>query len=411
MSLILITFLASGKRFGALGIAFFAVVLASLPATPAAASGLEVKDIRIGVHEGSTRFVVDLSDEVEPRVFGLPDPFRVVIDLPEVNFSLSEERIGDGAGLIDKLRYGLFRPGTSRFVLDLKSPAKVTKQFLLRPDGGKPWRLVLDIAPTMRDDFVASMRPSAGDAPRVASRPPPLLSRPPNAKPVVVIDAGHGGVDPGAIGVSGVYEKTLVLSYSREIAKRLRATGKYKVVMTRDRDVFLPLRERVRIARAAGADLFLSVHANTHPKRNTKGFSVYTLSNKASDKEAAALAALENKSDVIGGVDLGDYSDDVQNILIDFAQAKTNELSVRFARDMLVGEIGQRARLLGRPWRSAGFAVLKAPDVPSVLLELGYISNPQEERLLMTTAHRQKMADAIVRAVADYFKQTQAAQL
>jgi len=411
MSLILITLLASRKRFCALGIAFFAVVLASLPATPAAASGLEVKDIRIGVYEGSTRFVVDLSDEVEPRVFGLPDPFRVVIDLPEVNFSLSEERIGDGAGLIDKLRYGLFRPGTSRFVLDLKSPAKVTKQFLLRPDGGKPWRLVLDIAPTTRDDFVASMRPSAGDAPRVASRPPPLLSRPPNAKPVVVIDAGHGGVDPGAIGVSGVYEKTLVLSYSREIAKRLRATGKCKVVMTRDRDIFLPLRERVRIARAAGADLFLSVHANTHPKRNTKGFSVYTLSNKASDKEAAALAALENKSDVIGGVDLGDYSDDVQNILIDFAQAKTNELSVRFARDMLVGEIGQRARLLGRPWRSAGFAVLKAPDVPSVLLELGYISNPQEDRLLMTTAHRQKMADAIVRAVADYFKQTQAAQL
>lgn len=412
MSLILKTFSGLNRRLCVLGMALLAVVPAILPAAPAVASGLEVKDIRIGVHEGSTRFVVDLSDEVDPRVFGLPDPFRVVIDLPEVNFSLSEERIGDGAGLIDKLRYGLFRPGTSRFVLDLKTPAKVTKQFLLRPDGGKPWRLVLDIAPTTRADFMASMRPSPGDAPRVASRPPPPpLSRPPNAKPVVVVDAGHGGVDPGAIGVSGVYEKTIALNYAKEIAKRLGATGKYKIVMTRDRDIFLPLRERVRIARAAGADLFLSVHANTHPKRGTEGFSVYTLSNKASDKEAAALAALENKSDVIGGVDLGDYSDDVQNILIDFAQAKTNELSVKFARDMLVGEIGLRARLLGRPWRSAGFAVLKAPDVPSVLLELGYISNPQEERLLMTKAHRQKMADAIVRAVAAYFKQTQAAQL
>lgn len=411
MSLILKTFSGLKRRLCVFGIVLMAAVPALQLTAPAAASGLEVKDIRIGVHEGATRFVVDLSDKVEPRVFGLPDPFRVVIDLPEVNFSLSEERIGDGAGLIDKLRYGLFRPGTSRFVLDLKTPAKVTKQFLLRPEGGKPWRLVLDIAPTSRADFVASMRPAAGAAPRVASNPPPPLSRPPNAKPVVVIDAGHGGVDPGAIGVSGVYEKTIALSYSREIAKRLGATGKYKVVMTRDRDIFLPLRERVRIARSAGADLFLSVHANTHPKRTTEGFSVYTLSNKASDKEAEALAALENKSDVIGGVDLGDYSDDVQNILIDFAQAKTNELSVKFARDMLVGEIGQRARLLGRPWRSAGFAVLKAPDVPSVLLELGYISNPQEERLLMTKAHRQKMADAIVRAVAVYFKQTQAAQL
>jgi N-acetylmuramoyl-L-alanine amidase len=379
----------------------------------AQASGLEVRDIRIGIHDGVTRFVVDLSDKVEPRVFGLPDPFRVVIDLPEVNFSLPEERIGDGAGLIEKLRYGLFRPGTSRFVLDLKTPAKISKQFLLRPDGGKPWRLVLDIVPTSRSDFIAAMRPKTETAPRVASQPPPPppLSRSRNEKPVVVVDAGHGGVDPGAIGVSGVYEKKIALDYSHEVARRLRETGLYEVVMTRDRDIFLPLRERVRIARAAGADLFLSIHANTHPKRSTKGFSVYTLSNKASDKEAAALAALENKSDVIGGVDLGDYSDDVQNILIDFAQAKTNELSVRFARENLVGEIGQRARLLGRPWRSAGFAVLKAPDVPSVLLELGYISNPTEERLLVSRAHREKMSAAIVRAVGKYFEEAQNARL
>lgn len=397
------------RRLCAAILAGFVLLGAGLPVQ---ASGLEVRDIRIGIHDGATRFVVDLSDKVEPRVFGLPDPFRVVIDLPEVNFLLPEERIGDGAGLIEKLRYGLFRPGTSRFVLDLKTPAKISKQFLLRPDGGKPWRLVLDIVPTSRDDFIVAMRPSAETAPRVASQPPPPpLSRPPNEKPVVVIDAGHGGVDPGAIGVSGVYEKKIALDYSREVAKRLRDTGLYEVVMTRDRDIFLPLRERVRIARAAGADLFLSIHANTHPKRTTNGFSVYTLSNNASDKEAAALAALENKSDVIGGVDLGDYSDDVQNILIDFAQAKTNELSVKFARGNLVGEIGQRARLLGRPWRSAGFAVLKAPDVPSVLLELGYISNPAEERLLLSPAHREKMSAAIVRAVGNYFAETQNARL
>ena len=411
MSLILKQFLACSSIARRLVLAGVIAILCGLVTTPVQAAGLEVKDIRIGVHDGTTRFVVDLSDKVEPRIFGLPDPFRVVIDLPEVNFVLSEERIGDGAGLIEKLRYGLFRPGTSRFVLDLKTPSKISKQFLLRPDDGKPWRLVLDMVPASREEFLTSMRPRGKTVPQVATKPPPLLNRPQNAKPVVVIDAGHGGVDPGAIGISGAYEKTIALAYSRDVAKRLRATGRYKVVMTRDRDIFLPLRERVRIARAAGADLFLSVHANTHPKRSTNGFSVYTLSTRASDKEAAALAALENKSDVIGGVDLGDYSDDVQNILIDFAQAKTNELSVKFARDMLVGEIGQRARLLGRPWRSAGFAVLKAPDVPSVLLELGYISNPKEEKLLLSKSHREKMSAAIVRAVGNYFKENQNANL
>ena len=295
--------------------------------------------------------------------------------------------------------------------MDLASPSKVTNHFILKPDGGKPWRLVLDIVPTTRADFIASMRPSAADAPRPAPAVPAPTTPRQDARPVVVVDAGHGGVDPGAIGVSGVYEKKIVLDYAREVARMLEASGKYEVVMTRNRDIFLPLRERVRMSREAGADLFLSMHANTHPKRATRGFSVYTLSDRASDKEAAALAALENKSDVIGGVNLGDYSDDVQNILIDFAQAKTNELSVKFARDILVGQVKSSASLLTRPWRSAGFAVLKAPDVPSVLVELGYISNPREERMLVTRKHRRELSAAIVEAVDVYFKTTQSAAL
>lgn len=411
MSLILKRLSRSTLRNQGLVLALALVFGVTAAAVPAEAGDLKVQDIRIGVHPDSTRFVVELNDNVEPRVFGLPDPYRVVIDLPEVDFDLPEERIGDGAGLISKLRYGLFRPGTSRFVLDLKTPSKVTKQFILKPDGGKPWRLVLDLAPTSRADFVASMRPRAGDNPDPVTRVPVPSTPRQNAKPVVVVDAGHGGVDPGAIGVSGVYEKKVALDYAREIVRLLKATEKYEVVMTRNRDIFLPLRERVRISRAAGADLFLSLHANTHPKRSTRGFSVYTLSDRASDKEAAALAALENKSDVIGGVNLGNYSDDVQNILIDFAQAKTNELSVKFARDILVGQVKTSASLLTRPWRSAGFAVLKAPDVPSVLVELGYISNPQEERLLMTGNHRRKLSAAIVKAVDAYFKTTQSAAL
>ncbi len=411
MSLILKR-LSSCKQRGRVLIAGLAIALAMVAAPDITeAQDLKVQDIRIGVHAGSTRFVVELNDRVEPRIFGLPDPFRVVIDLPEVDFDLPEERIGDGAGLISKLRYGLFRPGTSRFVLDLASPSKVTKQFILKPDGDKPWRLVLDIEPTTRADFIASMRPSASNAQKPPTAVPVPSTPRENARPVIVIDAGHGGVDPGAIGVSGVYEKKVVLDYARAIAQRLRQTGKFDVALTRDRDIFLPLRERVHLARTRGADLFLSLHVNTHPKRSTRGLSVYTLSNRASDKEAAALAAHENKSDVIGGVDLGDYSNDVQNILIDFAQAKTNELSVKFARDILVGAIKPDAALLTRPWRSAGFAVLKAPDIPSVLVELGYISNPREEKLLLSSAHRNKLSATIVEAIEIYFKTIRSAAL
>lgn len=387
---------------------------AVLIATPVAAESLNVHDIRIGVHADSTRIVVDLSNSAEPRIFGLPDPYRVVLDLPEVNFNLSQDQMNAGGGIIDRLRYGLFRPGTSRIVLDLRGPAKVGRQFLLRPSEGKPWRLVVDLVRTDHADFVVAMRPAAGIAPPVASATPPLRNdsrRPPDRKPVVVIDPGHGGVDPGAIGYGGVYEKHVVMDYARDLKKELERTGRYSVVLTRDRDIFLPLRERVRLARQAEADLFMSLHVNTHPKRSTRGFSVYTLSETASDEEAAALAALENKADVIGGMNLGDYSDDVQNILIDFAQTKTNELSVRFARDMMVPEVSEKARLLTRPWRSAGFAVLKAPDVPSVLVELGYISHREEARQLQRPDHRARLVAAIVRSVDLFFDTSQRAGL
>lgn len=380
---------------------------------PASGEALEARDIRIGVHDGATRFVIDLSNSAEPRIFGLPEPYRVVIDLPETGFDGIDAEAG-GGGLIDKYRFGLFRPGTSRIVLDLNRPAKVARQFLLRPASGKPWRLVIDLAATDHGDFVTAMRPSVGTQPPAVAESPPLRTdTAPVAgrKPIIAIDPGHGGVDPGAIGQGGVYEKNIVLAYARDLRQALLATGRYDVVLTRDRDIFLPLRERVRISRQAGADLFLSLHVNSHPKSTTRGFSVYTLSERASDKEAAALAAHENKADIIGGMDLGEYSDEVQNILIDFAQTKTNEMSVRFARDMMVPAVSDSAPLLTRPWRSAGFAVLKAPDVPSVLVELGYISHRQEARDLTSGAHRARIVDSIVRSIDRYFDTTQRAGL
>lgn len=393
-------------RYLALMAAIFAGVLASpFLFTSAAIAAPQVQDLRIGIRDGATRFVIDLSEKVEARIFGLPDPYRVVIDLPEVEFALPVERLSAAGGLVERLRYGLFRPGTSRFVIDLRGSAKVSKTFTLKPDGARPWRLVIDLTPTDRADFLTAMRPTPPVATPSSKPEPPLRTNPtPKRVPVVVLDAGHGGVDPGAVGRSGAFEKDIVLAFAREIKRQLEANGRVKAVLTRDRDVFLPLRERVRTARRAEADLFLSLHVNSNDLKSLQGFSAYTLSEKASDAEAQALAAKENKADVIGGMNLGSYSDDVQNILIDFAQAKTNELSVRFARDIMVKEVGQSAKLIKRPWRSAGFAVLKAPDVPSVLVELGYLTNRQEERKLNDRNYRRTLSAAIVRSVLQYLE-------
>ena len=393
------------KRAG--GLIFAALVIVILPL--AAAESVEVRDIRIGIHPDSTRFVLDMSGEVEPRVFGLPDPYRLVVDLPQTTFALARDKTNTGGGVVQRMRYGLFQPGLSRLVLDLGEPAKVTKQFYLPPDENGNSRLVIDMVATSPADFAATMRPSPG--PSVTARPqPPLRDQTVvNARPVVAIDPGHGGVDPGALSPSGTPEKAVTLAFAKELAQQLQSSGRYDVVLTRDRDLFMSLRERVQVARAANADLFLSLHANTNDSQRLRGFSVYTLSNKASDKEAAAFAAAENKADIIGGVNLEQYDDDVASILIDFAQTKTNEQSVKFARDMLVQEVGKSTTLLSRPWRSAGFAVLKAPDVPSVLVELGYLTNREEERKLQDRSYQSQLSSSIVAAVDNFFERRRAA--
>ena len=397
-------------RFVALAAVFGALLTIGYGPGSAAAAAPEVNDIRIGIREDGTRFVIEVSDKVEPRIFGLPDPFRIVIDLPEVEFALPADRLNAHGGLVERLRYGLFRPGTSRFVLDLRGSAKILRSFTLEPVDGKPWRLVVDLAPTDRAGFMAALQPTPVLAAPPPRPDPPLRTAPvQRAIPVVVLDPGHGGVDPGATGRSGVVEKDIVLAYSKEIKRQLEASGRVKAVLTRERDIFLPLRERVQAARRAEADLFISLHVNSNEIRSVRGFSAYTLSEKASDAEADALAAKENKADVIGGLNLSTYSDDVQNILIDFAQAKTNELSVRFARDIMVKEVARSAPLVKRPWRSAGFAVLKAPDVPSVLIELGYVTNRQEERKLNDPKYRRALSGAIARAVLRYLETNKSA--
>ena len=219
---------------------------------------------------------------------------------------------------------------------------------------------------------------------------------------LVLLDPGHGGIDPGAIGRSGVYEKDVALATARELARQLEATRRYRVRLTRRDDEFIPLSERVARARAAGGDLFLSIHADALPNAGMRGASVYTLSEQASDKEAAALAARENKADLIAGIDLSRHEPVVSEILIDLARRQTNNLSIRLARD-LVSELGREVRLLANSHRSAGFVVLKAPDIPSALVEMGCLSNRTEEQLLQRPAYQRKLASSLVRSVNDYF--------
>ncbi|MCZ6604910.1 MAG: N-acetylmuramoyl-L-alanine amidase [Alphaproteobacteria bacterium] len=391
---------------------FFAATSLVAPGTGVAADPpnppLAVSDIRLGLHPDATRFVLDMSDDLEPSIFGLADPYRVVVDLPQAEFALPVDKTNTGAGVIESIRYGLFRPGTSRVVLDLRGPVTVARQFVLPPDGDQPWRLVIDLASASHADFVATMaRPVRGRDTR--ADPPIAQSGPPQGKPVIVIDAGHGGVDPGAIGPRGTHEKTIVLRYARALRDELVGTGRYDVVMTRDEDVFLSLRTRVQAARVARGDLFISLHTNSHSNSAVRGFSVYTLSERASDAQTAQLAEQENKADIIGGLDLEVYGDEVAGILIDFARTKTNEQSVAFARDAVVAEVGRSATMLTRPWRSAGFAVLKAPDVPSVLIELGYLTNRAEARLLADPAYSEKLVDGMRRSIDLYFRGEQRA--
>jgi N-acetylmuramoyl-L-alanine amidase len=366
----------------------------------------EVTAVRLGVHPDKTRFVMELSQDAPYRVFKLHDPYRLVIDLPQIDWQIPESRMGDTrVGVVRALRFGQFSPQTSRVVLDLAAPVKLARVFRIPPRDGKPYRLVVDVTRTTRAAFMASKDrqiTSSTPLPQAEPRSPEAPASGGRGRPTVVIDAGHGGVDPGAIGVSGTYEKDLVLNYARHLAERLRAAGKYRVVMTRDRDVFLRLRDRVRLAQDAGGDLFISMHANTHSSRRIRGASVYTLSETSSDKEAAQLAAKENKADLIAGVDLNGQNEVVSQILIDLAQRETMNASKHFA-NILVNELGERVKLLNNTHRFAGFAVLKSPNVPSVLVEIGYMTNRTEEQQLKSRAHRAKVNAAVLEAVDDFF--------
>jgi N-acetylmuramoyl-L-alanine amidase len=370
----------------------------------------EATGVRVGQKGPVTRIVLDLSERIEFRAFTLANPYRLVLDMPMVDWRLQSTVPTGGGDLVMALRFGRFTPHTSRVVLDVSGPIKVERKFVLPPRGGdSKYRLVIDMRPVSEAEFtrLARERRAAANG-GTARRAKPLLPkpvRPRGAKRVVVLDPGHGGIDPGTIGRRGTKEKTVTLALAREVKRQLEATGRYKVVLTRERDYFVRLRQRVAKGRQAGGDLFLSLHADSIKNRRTRGATVYTLSEKSSDAEAAALAAKENRADLIAGVDLANETDEVANILIDLAQRETMNLSARFA-NVLIEEMRKEIKLLRKSHRYAGFAVLKAPDVPSVLIEVGYLSNRIDEGLLRKVSHRRKLARGVVRAVDRFFRQT-----
>jgi N-acetylmuramoyl-L-alanine amidase len=411
---------------GSISAAGPAAPAAPAPATPApsapAEGGAVANDARIGGDLSRTRFVADLSDEVDFRVFALSDPYRVIVDLPEVKFLMPSGVGSKGKGLVSAFRYGLFAAGKSRIVIDVVEPVRIEKAFLRKAENDQPARLVIDLVRTTKEEFdqqrnkqVAFQSPGLRSFETETEKISPDTAKPDKkTKSVIVIDPGHGGVDPGAISAGGVYEKNVVFAFAQVLKPKLEATGLFKVVMTRSEDIFIPLPDRVERARAEQADLLISIHADAldtrHPLLGAKvaptevrGASIYTLSEEASDDVAKVIAARENRSDLLAGVELpGTPDDDLANILMDLVHRETKNLSVSFAKLMLTNLKGN-IELTGHPHRFANFRVLKAQDVPSVLLELGYLSHAEDERALTSEEWRSKVADAIVESVKAFF--------
>jgi N-acetylmuramoyl-L-alanine amidase len=362
-------------------------------------------DARLAGDESRTRFIVDLSASVELAAFTLADPYRVVIDLPQVGFAFPAKTGVSGRGLIKAFRFGLVMPGGSRIVIDTTGPVRIDKAVVLDPLEGQPARLVLDLVTVDRESFLREL--GSERQPRRQAAPTRKSEReaaPGDMRPVVVLDAGHGGVDSGTTAPGGESEKTIVLEFAQHLAEKLEKAGKYRVVMTRTDDSFVALGERVRIARANNAALFISIHADSLATRNTeiRGATVYTLSETASDAEAARLAESENKADAVAGLDLTEEPEHVADILIDLAQRETKTFTHQFARG-LIKQMRSAAKMHRNPLRSAGFKVLKAPDVPSVLVELGYVSSPEDLKLMTSDAWRRRTSDAIIAAVNTFF--------
>lgn len=369
-------------------------------------------DARLAGDDKRTRFVMDLSRKVDLHVSMLADPNRVIIDVPELTFDLPAAAGKRGRGLVSAFRYGLFSRDKARIVLDVSGPVLIDKAFVLDESEDQPARLVIDLIATDRATFMKKISSfPQTDAPKTAPVADARKAAGRDEKKVVVIDPGHGGEDTGAVAASGEEEKDIALSVALKLRDALEKAGRYKVVMTRSSDVFIPLNERVNTARANNANLFISIHADSIASntRSVTGATIYTASERASDAEAARFAAKENSADRFAKMKFQAQSPEVEKILFDLAHRETKNHSGMFARS-LVHYMQDAARMHKTPLKSAGFVVLKAPDVPSVLIELGYMSNAEDVKMLRSAGWQEKVAGAISEAIGSFFAQAVASR-
>lgn len=345
-----------------------------------------VTGARLGGTEERTRFVADLSGIPQYSATTLSNPDRVVIDLGKAKFKLPGSVSSKIKGLVKKLTYGIVSEGQSQFILETAGNVLIDKSYVIEPKGRQPARLVLDL---VRADAPPQQESLAN------------LTQTNDTSWTVVIDAGHGGIDPGAVSSRNVQEKDVVFNFAKVLRDVLSEIPSINVVMTRDSDVFLPLKRRVEIARENNADLLIAIHADIIRGKTARGTTLYTLSEKASDAEAEAFAAKENRSDLVAGVDVTSESAAVSDVLIELLHRESKHLSMVFAKKS-ARELSKVTIMAGKPIRSAGFVVLKAPDVPSVLIELGFLSSKEDEKRITDPVWQRSTATALSKAVVDY---------
>lgn len=348
------------------------------------------------------RLDLGLSMGVPWRIFTLDGPPRLVLDFREVDWRGADPALIDRAEGAKAVRMGAFRPGWSRLVVDLEGPYLVARATMSIDEVSGAARLQVDLPETTAEIFAAE----AGAPPTPgwdrAESGATEVARPRqrgDAPLVVVLDPGHGGIDPGA-DQDGVLEKDLMLQFARELKEALTRAGGFDVVMTRDADVFVSLERRVAIAHQSGADLFVSLHADALSEGRATGATVYTLSDSASDEASAALAERHNRADMLAGIDLTGSDDVVAGVLMDLARMETQPRAESLARAIKLGLAERDLPLNARPLRAAGFSVLKSPDIPSVLVELGFLSSSRDRGNLRDPAWRARMAQALTEAIA-----------
>lgn len=355
----------------------------------------------------TTAFRLALSAGVRAEIYTLANPYRVVVDLPDVAFQLPDGVGQQGRGLVSAFRYGLLAEGKARVVIDTAGPV-VIKRADMAATGARSVELVIELGPTSAQSFGTGTGAARAAPAKADPAPPPAARKRDRIKPVILIDAGHGGIDPGTTSAGNLREKTIVLAVAHALRAQLSASGRYDVRMTRKTDVFVSLDQRLKMSRDLAADLFISLHADAIAQKgfvNTvRGATVYTLSERASDEEARRMAEKENNSDAVAGLQTANFEEEgeVRSILIDLLKRETSNFSADFS-NTLVKRLGATISLSGNPQRSAAFKVLRQADTPSVLVELGYMSHPEDERLLNSAAWQRRVAAAIGTAVDSYF--------